>query len=70
MRSVTTNRFHYILNGDGVEELFDLTGAGEAIDLAGDPTHSDDLVRLRALVDGTPSDAEREARPGPRTERD
>ncbi len=48
MRSVTTDRFHYILNGDGVEELFDLTGAGEAVDLASDAAFGADLASLRA----------------------
>ncbi len=50
MRSVTTDRFHYILNGDGVEELFDLTGAGEEMDLAARPALADDLRRLRAAL--------------------
>ena len=49
MRSVTTDRFHYILNGDAVEELYDLEGSGEEQDLAGSSEYEEDLARLRSL---------------------
>ena len=56
MRSVTTNRFHYILNGDGVEELYDLGGAGEDLDLSPDPDFDADLRRLRSFADRSRDD--------------
>jgi arylsulfatase A-like enzyme len=51
MSSVITSRWHYILNGDGREELFDVTmAADQEEDLAASPGHASVLESLRALV--------------------
>ena len=51
MQSVVEDPFHYILNGDGVEELYDLRqDPRELKDLSADPEHQDALLRLGAAV--------------------
>jgi arylsulfatase A-like enzyme len=51
MFSLVDSVHHYVLNGDGTEELYDLeTDPGEEVDLARDPARRDSLERLRALI--------------------
>ncbi len=56
MKSVVDDRWHYILNGDGIEELYDLeSDFRERVDLADRAEASEALARLRSAV---PRDAE------------
>jgi hypothetical protein len=49
MTSVIAGPLHYILNGDGVEELYDIErDPDELADLADTPAFSQELERLRA----------------------
>lgn len=51
MSSLITSRWHYILNGDGREELFDVTmAADQEEDLAASPEQVSVLESMRALV--------------------
>ncbi len=53
MAALFSDSLHYILNGDGVEELYDLRDdPGELEDLAGLPDRDTTLQRLRAMLDG------------------
>ena len=64
MRSVVLGSLHYIRNGDGTEELFDLVrDPEEQNDLAGDPDWADRLLELRALSDETVGPAEGDSPP-------
>jgi arylsulfatase A-like enzyme len=50
MRSIIEDPYHYILNGDGVEELYDYRAdPGEVLDLAGTSRAAALLPRFRAL---------------------
>ena len=51
MRSLVANGMHYIRNGDGVEELYELeSDPNEQGNLADDPTRAIDLKRIRELA--------------------
>ena len=51
MVSLVTDRWHYIRNGDGIEELYDLTtDPSERTDLAASAAVADDLARFRAYL--------------------
>lgn len=50
MWSLVEGRWHYILNGDGVEELYDLRGPAAEHDLAGTDSLQATLIRLRQAV--------------------
>ncbi|MGD2121187.1 MAG: sulfatase [Gemmatimonadota bacterium] len=56
MYSLVDSVYHYILNGDGTEELFDLrSDPGEVSNLAGEPSHGDVLEGFREkLVEFAP----------------
>jgi hypothetical protein len=67
MFSLVAGDLHYIIDGNGGEQLFDLsTDIMELNDLAGSPAAVPDLVRFRAALDsligrGSPRRAYREA---------
>lgn len=51
MVSVVDDRYHYILNGDGREELYEYrTDPAEEFDLAGAPGHAEALARVRRAL--------------------
>ncbi|MGH7657493.1 MAG: sulfatase, partial [Gemmatimonadales bacterium] len=50
MWSLVDGRWHYILNGDGIEELYDLQDPAGEHDLAGTDSLQATLVRLRQMV--------------------
>jgi hypothetical protein len=55
MRAVRIGQLKYILNGDGQEELYDLTrDPGERENLAPDPAWSAALQRCRTALAGRP----------------
>lgn len=55
MRSLVDHEYIYILNGDGVEELYSLHGDREETrNLAADPAHAADLARMRARLAAHP----------------
>jgi hypothetical protein len=48
MKSLVLGSLHYILNGDGVEELYDwTTDPQEALNLAGETEWDEHLERMR-----------------------
>ncbi len=51
MRSIADGGYHYILNGDGVEELYRLDDPAEERNLAGLPEVEPTLVELRRQLD-------------------
>ena len=51
MRSLVFEAHHYILNGDGREELYALADSSETTDLAGEPVADPLLERARATLD-------------------
>jgi arylsulfatase A-like enzyme len=51
MVSIVKDDFHYIRNGDGVEELFALEDVSESRDLAAEPDFQEALERVRAAAD-------------------
>jgi hypothetical protein len=55
MSSLVRYPWHYIRNGDGVEELYDLsTDPEETNDVALDPAHREVMIELRrALADAS-----------------
>jgi arylsulfatase A-like enzyme len=58
MRSLLDDHLFYIRNGDGVEELYDLsTDPDELHDLSRDPSSRADLLRLRESLGGLASHA-------------
>jgi arylsulfatase A-like enzyme len=63
LTAVADTRYHYILNGDGIEELFDYRSAvGDPVDLVANPTDKTPQTlrrmreRVRKLLGATPSD--------------
>jgi arylsulfatase A-like enzyme len=57
MRSVMQDRMHLIVNGDGVEELYDLTADFEEIrDLSADSSQAQTLDRLRLRLESDGAD--------------
>jgi hypothetical protein len=51
LRSIILDGFHYILRGDGMEELYDIErDAAEQFNLVNSATHQAELTRLRAAL--------------------
>jgi len=58
LRSVLLDRWHYIIEADGHESLYDVVAdPGEALDLAALPEFADRLAAMRAVFAGTWRDA-------------
>ncbi len=56
MRAMRVGDWRYILNGDGREELYDLSAdPGERHDLSRDSASAPELLRMRAAVGGMPA---------------
>lgn len=53
MRALVRDRFHYIRNGDGVEELY-VIGDSSDVDRSGSQPWAAELARLRVAVDSVP----------------
>jgi hypothetical protein len=65
MSALVARGKHYIRNGDGTEELYDLEAdPGELHDLASDPTFLPELMRFRAALPA-PAAGPRPQQPGP-----
>lgn len=56
MKSLFSGRLHYILNGDGAEELYDIRGDyDEAVNLSANADFSGEMARFRDLLDSLAS---------------